>query len=287
MEEKNKNYFLNIIIFLVILMIGIVLYAKYLGVKGLIVKEYRVKSEILTSNFNGIKIAHFSDLLFNSTVDKDDVEYLVKSINVYKPDIVIFSGDLVDIKVKITNEQEEYLSDVLSKIDASIGKYAISGDYDYKSDNYKNIMENGGFKLLDNTYEEVFYNSNESLYIAGIPSISNSNYDINSAFKFYDEETRKFTIVIIHEGNTIKLIDDEKYETDLILGGHSLNGSVYIPFYGPLYIEEDSSKYYAPYYEKGITKIYISSGIGTNKYKYRIFNKPSYNLYRLESLSNN
>ena len=39
------------------------------------------------------------------------------------------------------------------------------------------------------------------------------------------------------------------------------------------------------YYEKGITNIYISGGLGTNEYKYRLFNKPSFNLYRLKAQS--
>ena len=72
---------------------------------------------------------------------------------------------------------------------------------------------------------------------------------------------------------------------DLVLGGHSLNGSVVIPYYGPLFVDKNSGKYYQEEYTKGITKIYISSGLGTNKYNYRFNNKPSFNLYRLKAQS--
>ena len=46
------------------------------------------------------------------------------------------------------------------------------------------------------------------------------------------------------------------------------------------FLEEDGQ-----YYRKGITDIYISSGLGTNKYQLRFNNKPSFNLYRLKAQS--
>ena len=91
--------------------------------------------------------------------------------------------------------------------------------------------------------------------------------------------------MLAHDGKTIKLLDDTTYEVDLILGGHSLNGSVVVPYYGGVFLDDLADKYYQEHYSKGITDIYISSGIGTNKYPYRIFNKPSINLYRLKAQS--
>ena len=76
-EEKKGGKLLSIFLFLIIIVVTIFLYAKYRGIKGLIVKEYRVESEILTSNFSGLKILHFSDLLYKSTVDKDETKNLV------------------------------------------------------------------------------------------------------------------------------------------------------------------------------------------------------------------
>ena len=45
MEEEKKKFhkFLNFILFVIILSLGIVFYSKYVGVKGLIVKEYRIE----------------------------------------------------------------------------------------------------------------------------------------------------------------------------------------------------------------------------------------------------
>lgn len=285
-EEKKGGKLLSIFLFLIIIVVTIFLYAKYRGIKGLIVKEYRVESEILTSNFSGLKIVHFSDLLYKSTVDKDDVKNLVKRINELKPDIVVFTGDLINKNAKITNEDIEFLEEELESISAKIGKYAIYGDEDYSVESYKTIMEKGKFKILNNSYDEIFYKNNDSMFIVGLPSSLKEEVKLEEAFAFYKEdEKRKFIIVLVHDGKTIKFLDESTYEVDLILGGHSLNGSVVIPYYGGVFIDDGSYKYYQEHYSKGITDIYISSGIGTNKYPYRIFNKPSFNLYRLKAQS--
>ncbi len=283
-EKKEKHLFLNIIIIIAIFFTMVFLYAKYIGVKGIKTKEYRVESNILTSNFSGIKIVHFSDLLYKSTIVNEDVTELIDKINIFKPDIVVFTGDLVNENVTLTEEEKTFLIDNLSKIEATIGKYAIYGDSDYHLDDYDEIMEQSDFQILNNSYEEIFYKTNESIYIVGLPSSIKDSIDLNESFKFYDENNRKYIIVLVHDGNTIKFIDESKYEVDLILGGHSLNGSIVLPYYGGLFIDKNCYKYYNEYYSKGITNIYISSGLGTNKYKYRLNNKPSFNLYRLKSL---
>lgn len=285
-EKKKGGKLLSIFLFLVVIVVTIFLYAKYSGIKGLIVKEYRVKSEILTNNFSGLKIIHFSDLLYKSTVDKEDVKNLVKRINELKPDIVVFTGDLINKNAKITNEDIEFLEEELESIKAKVGKYAIYGDEDYSIESYKTIMEKSKFKILNNSYDEIFYKNNESMFIIGFPSSLKEEIKLEDAFNFYKEdEKRKFIIVLVHDGKTIRFLDESTYEVDLVLGGHSLNGSVVIPYYGGIFIDDGAYKYYQEHYSKGITDIYISSGVGTNKYPYRIFNKPSFNLYRLKAQS--
>ena len=283
-KESHKGKIISIILFIILLISLLFLYAKYVGIKGLIVKEYRIESNILTSNFSGIKIVHFSDLIYKSTVDKNDVKELISRINELKPNIVVFTGDLVNKNKKYKNEDIEFLEEQLLNIEATIGKYAIYGDADYSFEDYKTIMEKAKFNILNNSYDEIFYKNNDSMFIVGLPSSSKEEVKFEEAFSFYKEdEKRKYIIVLAHDGKTIKLLDDTTYEVDLILGGHSLNGSVVVPYYGGVFLDDLADKYYQEHYSKGITDIYISSGIGTNKYPYIIFNKPSINLYLLKA----
>lgn len=284
MEEKKTHKFLNYILFIIVLIASIVLYSRYIGIKGLIVKEYRVESQILTKNFSGLKIVHFTDLLYKSTVDEKDLEKLINKINVLAPDIIVFTGDLVT-NIKTSEKDKEILIKYLSKLDSKIGKYAIYGDHDYMYDDFKIVMEESDFIILNNEYDTIYNETNDPMYIVGLPTSSKEEINLEEAFKFYNEEDRKYIITLIHDGKTIDKINEANYEVDLILGGHSLNGSVIVPFYGPLFIDDNSGKYFEEKYTKGITNIFISSGIGTDKYNFRFNNRPSFNLYRLKSQS--
>lgn len=281
-DPKKTHKFLNFIIAIIVIIVSLIFYSKFLGVKGLIVKEYRINSNILTSNFDGIKIIHFSDLLYKSTINKEDVDNLIKKINLLKPDLVFFTGDLINKDVKCSEEELNYLTEKLKSINSTIGKYAVYGENDYKFD-YEKIMKNSGFIILNNTYEEIYYKNNELMYIVGIPPVKKEKVELDEAFSFYKDENRKFTIALIHDGKTISNLDKSTYEVDLILGGHSLNGSVVLPFYGGIFIDEDSKNYFQEHYSKGISNIYISSGLGTRDYGIRFNNKPSINLYRLKA----
>lgn len=286
LEEKKSHKILHIIIIVILICILIFLDAKYLGPSGLRVKEYRVESSILTSNFSGIKIVHFSDLLYKSTINKEDVKKLVNRINELRPDIVVFTGDLIDKNKNISDSDNKFLIEQLSLIDVTISKYAIYGDYDYSFKNYEKVMTSSGFTILDNSYDTIYYENNEPMYIVGFPSSIKEKSKVKETFEFYSDEDRKYTIVLVHDGKTIKSLDESSYEVDLILGGHSLGGSIRLPYIGGLFIDDNSYKYHDSYYTKGLTNIYISSGLGTKDYNYRFLNKPSFNLYRLKAQSN-
>lgn len=281
MKSKGTKI-INFLFIILIILLGIFLYTKYIGVKGLIVKEYRIESKILTDNFSGVKIIHISDILYGSTVNKEDINNIVKKVNILKPDIVVFTGDLIKKNIKLKDKDKEYIIERLSNINSKISKYAIKGDHDYSNDYYEDIMTESGFKILSNSYDEIYYENNEYINIVGLPSMQKDKIKLEEAFSFYNDENRKYIILLVHEGNTIKEVNKTEYEVDLILGGHSLNGSIVIPYYGPLFIDKHSTNYYLPEYEKGITKIFISSGVGTDIYPYRFNNKPSINLYRLK-----
>ena len=57
-EKKDKHILLNIFIILFLILIVCFLYARYISTTGLIVKEYKVSSNKIPENFNGVKIVH-------------------------------------------------------------------------------------------------------------------------------------------------------------------------------------------------------------------------------------
>lgn len=285
---EKKYIFRKIFVLFILIIIILILYSKYIGTKGIIVKEYRIVSNKLPVSFSGIKIIHFSDIFYGNTTDKKDLNKISKSINELKPDIIIFTGNLYSNDKKMNEKDKKNIIEFLGSLESSLGKYGVKGYSDYKI-NIDEIFLKSNFKLLNNSYELIYNNSIIPIFLGGIPAISKDLLDLNKTFEYFNnsEENVKnanYKILISSEGNAFEKVLEFDNNINLLLGSASLNGSVNIPFYGPLYIPKNSKKYYAPYYKLKNNEIFISSGIGTDKIKFRFNNMPSINLYRLKSI---
>lgn len=284
MKKKYKDRkIINVLIFVIVFFAIIYIIAKFICPKLLDVREYRIESELIPANFSGVKIVHFSDILYKSESDLKQIEKMVEKINVLKPDIVVFTGDLVSKNIKISESAEKEIVKLLGSIDSNIGKYAIFGNEDYSYKNYEDVIKESEFKLLNNSYEIIYNESLEPIFLGGTSSLLKTDIDFEAIFEYFNNNENIYKILLIHEGDVIKELNKTDYKVDLVLGGHSLNGSVVIPFYGGIYIPKGSNKYYAKNYILDNSLIYISSGIGTNSFGLRLFNNPSFNLYRLKS----
>ena len=297
MEEENeikevvkkdngfKRKFINFLIFILILSVGLIMYSRYVGTKGLIVKEYRIADEKIPYNFSGVKIVHFSDLLYKSTVNLDDVKNMVERINELKPDLVFFTGGLIGKGKSLSDEETRELSSVLKEIDYTIGKFAVKGDED--GDEFSIVMSDSGFEVLNNSGTFVYNKALTPIYVTGLASSISDAINVESAFELVDADANKdayFKILLMHEGDSAISVLKRRDDVDLIFAGNSLNGSVVLPFYGGLFESRGSETYKKPFYEVNGTLIYISSGLGTKDINYRFNNKPSFNFYRLKSL---
>ena len=172
------------------------------------------------------------------------------------------------------------LKDELAKIDANINKYAVKGDNDYKQiTDFETIFKYANFSILDNSNEFIYYKDTTPIKIIGTTSLLKSKIDYEAAFNTFGDENEYFTILISHEPNIIEHIKD--YKVNVLFTSNSLGGLINIPFIGGLIKFEGSDNYIKVYYKVNNTHMYVNTGIGTQKYNYRLFNKPSINLYRL------
>lgn len=252
---------IKFIIVLVMLFVILYCYMRYIETQNFRVKEYSVVDEELPENFNGIKIIHFSDILYGRTTDINFIKNVVSEINKLNPDIVIYTGDLYEGNINIPEKEKLSISEELSKIKSSINSFCISGNND--KDDYNTIMMNGGFTILDDQNISVAYKGFEV---------------INITNKF-DELGDGFNIGVIHKPDDVDKLDYSKL--NMVLAGHSLNGQIRLPFYGALINRDGAKKYIDDYYLIDNTKLYISNGLGTQDISLRMFNIPSFNLYRL------
>ena len=287
-EIENNKIIVKILVLLLISLITLVLYSRYVGTIGIIVKEYKIESNVIPSNFSGVKIVHFLDLYFGNTTNENELKKINSAINELKPDLILFTGNLFTLDYNMSEKNKKILIDFLSELNASIGKYAVKGSSDFKID-YETILKESDFILLNNTYDIIYFNGHEPIFLGGVPSTSKDTLNLNELFKYYkgaeeNIQKAKYKIIISSEGNVFEKIMKYDESVNLLLGSASLGGSVIIPFYGPLFIPKNTTKYYAPHYKLENKEIFISSGIGTNNIKFRFNNRPSINLYRLKSI---
>lgn len=292
MENKShlKKILWGIGIFILIIS-GIVLYARFIGTSGLYVKEYKVTNSSIPDSFYGTKIVQISDIHYGRTIKKQELQNMVDKVNQLKPDIIVLTGDLIDKDTMLTDKMATVISDILKQLTASIGKYAITGNHDYKFDKWATIISDSGFMNLNDRYDIIYNNSTKPIFLGGL---STNTYQkektleekikvMNDYFATRTEENQNsfpdYKILIMHEPDYVEEVNPENY--DLILAGHSHDGQVKLPGIGAVILPNGAKKYHKNYYNLNGTDFYISSGIGTSRYNFRLFNRPSINLYRL------
>lgn len=271
----------KVLIITSIILVLVILYSRFIATSGLKIHEYKVVNSDITEQYNGLKIVHISDIHYGSTVNNKKFEKIIEQINFIKPDIVVLTGDLIDEKFEYNFEE---LVNNLSNINAKLGKYAISGNHDYSVEDYNDLISDGGFINLDNTYELIYNNSMNPVIISGISSNIKDTTDLaikTSKFDEYISSSEKpvYSILLMHEPDSVDNLNIDNY--DLILSGHSHNGQINIPLLKNLYLPKLSRKYYNGHYLINNTNLYVSNGLGTSGLRFRLFSKPSFNLYRI------
>ena len=245
---------------------------RIIGNIGLNVREYAVYKDNLPSDFDGLKIIHFGDIHYTRSSSINTIKKLVKIINKANPDIVIFTGDLIDSDYIIENDTLETIMSEFNSINAKIGKYAIRGEED--KEYFNMVFDNSNFKILENTIEKIYLGAS-SIDLLVVDDKYNKE-DI----KGYNEEV--FTIALVHKPDlTDRILTD--YNPSLILAGHSHNGQIVLPFIGGIMRKEGARKYFKSHYIVKNTDLFITGGVGNSGHQWRLFNHPSINFYRLRT----
>ena len=260
-HEKKINISKKIIkiFFIVIISFTMIFsYMYFIGTKFIKTNDYIIKDNI-PSSFVGVKILHFSDLLYDSISEKE-ISNLKEEFQNINPDIVVFTGNLFNSDHITTNNDIKLLNDFFKNIPYKLGKYAIRGNLD--TQNFDLIMDNTNFTILDNELDTIYNGSNEGIDIIGL----NGQSDTITT-------TDNYTITLI---NNYDLFNDYNINSNLVLAGNNLGGEIKL-FTIPLL---SNNKYMNSYYNENNRIVYISNGIGSIHHL-RFMNHPSINVYRL------
>lgn len=286
-EQEEKKPLLPKILFIIILFLVLFfIYISLIATSIVDIKEYKIESDKISSSFHGLKIIHLSDIHYGTTINQKQLNNIVEKINNLKPDVIFFTGDLIDKNIVPNDKIKKEIISSLSKLKCSLYKYAIYGNEDYDNEFYKEIITSSDFILLNNETKLLYYKNDIPIQITGFNSVDNNpDYSIINQTTEETSNYQLYKIILTHEPDSIDNII--KYNPDLVLSGHSLGGLIKIPFIKPLFLEKGATKYYDDYYKINNTELYISNGLGTSGINARFNNHPSFNLYRLYKKDSN
>lgn len=201
--------------------------------------EVTVESDRLPASFDGLKAIQFSDL-HSGTWGNDTsfVSKLVDSINARKPDVIFFTGDIVNRR---SNELDPFLKP-LSRLKAPHGVIAIHGNHDYSSyvdwpnpgDMVRDVarldsmIRSMGWKLLNNAHTYIV-KGNDSIPVIGVENwgeppfgqfgnLHASYAASDSTRHVYDDH---YKILLTHNPEHWSMAVIDTSNVDLSLAGHT------------------------------------------------------------------
>lgn len=256
-------------------------YAHNIEPTTLQITEELIASQNIPTTFNDFKIIQFSDTHIGFHYSFEQLQNLVKSINNQNPDLIVFTGDLIDEPQ--TFELTQQLINILEKLHAKHGKFWIYGNHDhggYGTDMVKDIMHQSGFQLLKNSHMNIEV-EDESITLVGVDDLILGSPDLQLALT--DTNPERFTILFAHEPDYADTA--KNYPVDVQLSGHSHGGQVRFPFIGHLYTPIYAEKYIQGKYvfDDGDFLLYVNRGIGTTRLPFRFLCKPEIHLFTLRN----
>ncbi|MCL7763000.1 metallophosphoesterase [Polaribacter sp. Z014] len=262
-------------------------------------KTYRlkIKLDLLPESFNGLKIVQISDLHLGSFNYRYSIlDRAICIINKLEPDLIVFTGDLVNNYAWELRGWEA----VFSRLKANIGKFAVLGNHDYgdysswKSDevkqkNFEEIKEfykKIGFKLLLNKAELIFKDC-EEIAVVGVENWGNPPFKQYGNLKqaLHDVSHVPFKILLSHDPSHWSEEVLEKTDVALTLSGHTHGMQAGINLGGRKWSPSQYKfKHWAGLYKNKKQYLYVNRGLGWLGFPGRIGMRPEITLIELEQL---
>lgn len=239
------------------------------------IKNIPLTYKSLPKSFSGFRVVQISDVHAGSFDSKEDVARGIKMINDLNPDVILFTGDLVNNKA---DEIEPYIN-LFSSLNAKYGKFSTLGNHDYgdyvkwESDEAKQanmdklfgLHKKMGFDLLNNENRQI-QKDGEFINIIGVENWGRPPFpqhgDLDQALVGVQPE--EFNILMSHDPThwSMKVIENPM-PIELTLSGHThgMQFGVEIPGWkwSPVkYIYKN----WAGLYEKDEQKLYVNRGFG-------------------------
>jgi len=236
------------------------------------VSNYSFDFDELPKEFDGYKILHLSDL--HDQTFGENQKKLMGKINAINPDIVVFTGDLIDHRRYDLNSS----MDLIRELTVKYKVYYTTGNHEAwigKIEEIQKSLLEAGVVVLRNDIETIEIDG------AQIDIIGIDDPDFGNDLPLY--ELDKFSIVISHRSELVEYYEASK--VDIVFTGHAHGGQFRLFDRGLISPNQGLfTKYTQGVHELGNTKLVISRGLGNSLFPFRIFNRPEIVVVELKKL---
>lgn len=255
-------------------------------------------SDRLPKSFDGFKIVQLSDAHLGSFVrNYEQVDKMVAMVNDLEPDLIVFTGDLVNEHA----QEAEGWEPVFSKLKAKYGKYSIFGNHDYANygpyseeekldsvNRLKEVHERMGFKLMEDEQLKI-EKDGQFFRLLGVHNWGKSRHfpklgDIDKALQGTRPE--EFKVLLSHDPTHFEEIIMGKQPIDLTLSGHThgCQMGIEIPSLGiKLSPVSFAYKRWGGMYQEGEQYLHVNRGMGVLAFPGRVGMAPEITLITLQS----
>ena len=245
------------------------------------VRKEKIQFSKLPTAFRNLKIVQISDIHAGSFYDKEAVNRGIDMLLEEKPDVIFFTGDLVNDSA---TEMDNYM-DVFSRLQAPFGVYSVLGNHDYgdyrewnsekeKEDNLirlKEVHAQLGWRLLLD--EHIYLEKDDSkIAIIGVQNWGAGFHQEGDLKKAYDKVDAPIKILLSHDPtHWDEQVRKDYKDIDLTLSGHTHGAQMGIETHGfkwsPISLRYDK---WAGLYQEENQFLYVNRGYGFLGYPGRI-----------------
>ena len=255
------------------------------------VKEVTIESEALPRGFDGYRIVQLSDIHTGSW--GNDTAPMLKAVNIInrlQPDLIVFTGDLVN---NLASELDAFIP-VFSQLKAKHGVYSVLGNHDYSTyikwetpqqqeaqlDSLKAKQARMGWTLLNNRHVKL-HQQNDSIALIGVENSGRPPFPDHARLSEAMTGTADmFQILLSHDPSHWRREVLPKTDIQLMLAGHTHAMQTRIFGFTPaqfVYPENDGL------YQEGEQMLYVNIGLGHLLYPMRLGAWPEITLLTLKS----